>query len=109
MTPADPKPQKRIVDKDVVPDGPQACALTGTHSGLTRFHLISRAQGGDDVPENMIWVESFLHDMFHSGSPAQRETVGMRVREVLTDEQMKYVLNHPRGGEDFLDRKYPRW
>ena len=108
MTP-DPKPVKRIIDKSVVPAGPHVCALTGSTSGLTRFHLISRGQGGDDVPDNLIWVGSFLHDMFHSGSSAQRESVGMRVRDVLTDEQQQYILSHPRGGEDFLDRKYPRW
>ena len=109
----DPKPEKRIIDKTVKPTGDR-CVVTGQTYNLHAHHLIPRGggggkAGGDDCLENLVWLSASLHDLFHSGSPAQRETVGMRVRDVRTEEQMVYLLNHPRGGEDFLERKYPKW
>lgn len=61
---ADPKPPRRIVDAQAKPlDGvPRAtgtcplCGRGGLQLGLTRHHVVPKGQGGDDVPENLIWA-----------------------------------------------------
>ena len=107
MNPPDPKPPRRIKDKTVIPAGPLRCVVTGATEGLTRFHLISRAQGGDDVPENVVWVEAFTHDRFHAGSPTQRYEAGHLIRKGLGVKHIDYIVKHRRGGWAFLDWKYP--
>lgn len=104
---SDPKPPARIVDKTVIPAGPTRCVVTGATEGLTRFHLISRAQGGSDVPENMVWVEAFTHDGFHAGSPLQRYEIGHAVRIALGSEHLDYITAHPRGGWEWLEKHFP--
>lgn len=44
------------------------CELTGiTTPLLASHHVIKRSQGGDESRENILCVDYFLHDDFHSG------------------------------------------
>ena len=106
MSRSDPKPAARVKDKKVRPSGAQ-CVATGITDTLHAHHLISRAQGGDDVPENMVWVELFTHDRFHAGSPSQRYEAGHAIRKGLSVEHIDYIVKHRRGGWEWLDQKYP--
>lgn len=60
----DPKPAKRIVDNGAVPYDsrpwdepwcPGCYRFEGFHV-LTRHHVVPKSQGGDDVPENLVWL-----------------------------------------------------
>jgi len=59
---ADPKPAARIVNRNAMPldDSPlrfSLCPLCGSRRRpLSRHHVIPKGQGGDDVPENLLWV-----------------------------------------------------
>lgn len=57
----DPKPAARIVDKDAQPlDATPlrlGCPLCHRqHVTLSRHHVVPKGQGGDDLPENLVWV-----------------------------------------------------
>jgi hypothetical protein len=58
-----PKPVARIVDKNARPLDEMplligTCPSCGRFVGrdLSRHHVVPKGQGGDDVPENLIWV-----------------------------------------------------
>ena len=57
-----PKPAKRIVDRDALPidDAPLkqvVCPLCLRRTpDLSRHHVVPKGQGGDDVPENLVWI-----------------------------------------------------
>jgi hypothetical protein len=60
---ADPKPLKRIVNPSAKPLDPTplytgVCPLCGrlVNTDLSRHHVVSKGQGGDDVPENLVWA-----------------------------------------------------
>jgi 5-methylcytosine-specific restriction endonuclease McrA len=62
---ADPKPQARIKDPDLMrlmhAEPTRECAVTGSTLHIELHHVLPRAQGGDDVRENLV----FLHRIFH--------------------------------------------
>ena len=111
MNPPDPKPIKRVVDRSARPAGDR-CVATGQTYILHAHHLVPRGggggkAGGDDVTENLVWLESGVHDRFHHGSPAQRAEAGHLIRKGLGLEHIGYIVAHPRGGWEFLENKYP--
>lgn len=106
MTHPDPKPPARIKDKKARPTGAQ-CVATGVTDSLHAHHLISRGQGGDDLPDNLVWVAARLHDDFHHGSPTQRYDAGHLIRKGLGSEHVAYIVAHRRGGWEWLENRYP--
>lgn len=59
MTPQDLKPGKRIDDPSATPlysEVVETLVTPGTRL-ITRHHIVPRSQGGDDVPENLVWVD----------------------------------------------------
>ena len=106
MNPPDPKPPARVKDKKVRPTGDR-CVATGITDSLHAHHLISRGQGGDDLPDNLVWVAARLHDDFHHGSPTQRYEAGHLIRKGLGTEHIDYIVKHRRGGWEWLESKYP--
>lgn len=62
---ADPKPKQRIKDPDLMrlmhAERTKECAITGSVLHIEIHHILPRAQGGDDVRANLV----FLHRTFH--------------------------------------------
>jgi hypothetical protein len=56
------KPQPRVVDKkaqplDATPLRTGECPLCHRrHVTLSRHHVVPKGQGGDDLPQNLVWV-----------------------------------------------------
>ena len=67
----DPKPEKRIIDGTVEPLDSRPkdegyCPVCGhTEAIFHKHHVVSRAQGGDDVPENLVWLCWHCHRRAH--------------------------------------------
>jgi hypothetical protein len=107
----DPKPRPRIHDPSAMQrahyegDCCVACGVTGP---LNAHHVLSRARGGDDVPENLLLVcgsgTTGCHGMFHAGSWAVAAAIGL----ALTPAHVAYVLDRlgETAGRDFLLREY---
>jgi hypothetical protein len=87
----DPKPEKRIVDGtaeplDRTPIDENYCPLTGKFTvEWHRHHVVSRAQGGSDVPENLVWVSPEAHDALHRGERWAREALVRYCRETVPE------------------------
>ncbi|HJR01066.1 MAG TPA: HNH endonuclease signature motif containing protein [Methylomirabilota bacterium] len=90
---------QRIIDAK---RGPCRCcgqpALIG--SPIEYHHLIPRAQGGDDVPENIVPV----HDVCHAKITERRHGFGTRLCHSLTDEEYAYCIQ--KGGEGVFERVF---
>lgn len=68
MTVADPKPAKRVRDKDVFREFHEAkprCVCCGEGFRVQAHHLLSRAQGGDDVAANLVALCWLCHGALH--------------------------------------------
>lgn len=64
-------------------------------------HVVPRAQGGDDVDDNIVLLCWSCHDAYHRGD----RRVASLIRESLTAEELRYVFE--KKGFDWLDRRYP--
>lgn len=106
----DPRPTGRLRDPQLLRRLHlefDECVVCGAVYGLTLHHLLSRAQGGDDVRANLISLcmgngVSDCHGKLHSGDRAVRE----EIRRHLSDESISYLLE--RKGRDWLNRFYPK-
>jgi hypothetical protein len=103
----DPRPVARLRDEKVLPRGERRCCATNRTDDIHRHHLVERDAGGDDVVENLVWLNKWTHDNFHYGAETQRRLVGHKIRLTLTEDQVAYILSHRRGGPAFLERVYP--
>src|SRR5262245_28952783 len=66
----DPKPEKRIIDPGVFADfyaQDHECLVCGERNPQAH-HMLSRAQGGDDLPGNLLPLCKGCHGAFH-GNP----------------------------------------
>jgi hypothetical protein len=75
-----PKPRKRIRDSKALRDFHAAnprCILCGS-SQVEAHHILSRAQGGDDVRQNLIALCHADHMALH-GQPYREEYGGKRI------------------------------
>lgn len=98
---ADPKPHKRIVDKDATPiklGQDSTCRGCGQRA-TAGHHILLRSQGGDDVPDNIMPLCHPCHVAYHDGphkslrtTPAERAYVMERMGKVA--------------GSDYLRRRY---
>lgn len=109
---SDPKPAKRIVDKDagrakVLMEG--RCRCCGRTWSLNRMHLVPKGQGGDDVDDNIAPGCGSGTTGCHGALTAHTRDwriVAARLRENLTADEIAYCL--AKKGQDWLDRTYPR-
>lgn len=72
---------------------------------LHRHHLVGRDRNGDDVDENIIPLCHACHDALHSSIFAP--VIAKRIRETMLDAEERFVLLHPEGGAEWLDKTYP--
>ncbi len=101
-----PKPQKRIIDKEV---GYEKCRAERycracRNPWSDRHHLVPRSLGGDDLDANIVPLCNPCNLDFHL-SPKGRETVGAAVRKTLSDDELGYIVSKKSWA--FLDRYYP--
>lgn len=104
----DPKPVKAVKERPV--RGKRAplnvaCVACGERA-TNRHHLVPKAQGGEDVPENTIPLcgqgnASGCHRLIHESDV----DVGVAIRSVLSDVQVAYVVGVK--GVGWLDLRYP--
>lgn len=67
---SDTRPPKRIKDPDLMARlhleyVNEPCDLCEVRPGTQLHHKISRAQGGDDSRENLLWVCVYCHQDVH--------------------------------------------
>lgn len=86
------------VGKDAHPE----CMVTWA---LHRHHLVGKDRNGDDVDENLIPLCHACHDAFHSSifAPA----IAAAIRASMLEVELRFVLEHPEGGAEWLDKTYP--
>lgn len=79
------------------------CDVLGNGHDLGRItfhHIVSRQDGGDDVPDNICPVHADCHDRL-----TQRRHSAAKILLVgLTDAEYAYMIE--RGGEDYPERAY---
>ena len=106
----DPRPEARIVATEdewhgIVAQKMGPCRVTGETTGLDMAHLVSRAQRGDDVPDNIIPLRHDLHMILHDHSPGWEE-VAHAIRHSLTPAETTYVV--AKKSRWWLNRMYPK-
>ncbi len=74
MAPVDPKPAKRIIDKDLMRElhlefAGEPCEVCEERVGTILHHVKYRSRGGDDVRWNFLWV-CHVCDADHAGLPS---------------------------------------
>jgi len=72
--PPDPKPEKRMVDKAAMRAfhmkmAGEPCEVCEKHVGTILHHVKYRSRGGDDIPENFLWVCVYC-DSDHGALPS---------------------------------------
>jgi hypothetical protein len=127
----DPKPPKRVVDREAGREKVHAegCRLTrrpygspvGSPEFVTRFHVVPRDLGGGDVEENIVGIVSRIHDLWEhdfklpgtvfyplDGTPQRvgtgKEIYGPQIWKVLYTVEREYALDMK--GADFVRRYY---
>ena len=75
-------------------------------------HILSRGQGGDDVPANLVRLAGSGTTLCHGALTSGNKTDGVSpdavasgIRANLRQDQIAYVRN--REGQWYLDRHYP--
>src|SRR3990167_10474308 len=96
MSAPDPKPDARIVATREewqqicdLKDGP--CRIGSGSHWVDHTHLVSRAQRGDDVADNIIPLGHEAHMLYHHHGKGW-EHVAHQIRAALTHEEWKYVV-----------------
>lgn len=103
---ADPKPHRRIVNpaaglEKVKKEG--RCRVTKSPNNLTRFHLVGKDLGGDDVDDNIVPITHGFH-MAWEHNPRGKIILGPLIWKRLTKEERQYVLD--KKGPDYARRYY---
>ena len=83
----------------------ERCALCGDPS-QSAHHIVRKAQGGDDVPENLLAVCGHGTRGCHGLIEARNKPALVAARYALTPVQLAYVLR--KKGRVWLDRAYPK-
>src|SRR3990167_4938624 len=109
MSVPDPKPDARHVATREewqafgdLKDGP--CRIGSGSHWVDHAHLVSRAQGGDDVADNIIPLGHEAHMLYHDHGKVW-EHVAHMIRASLTPAEKAYILR--KKGQDWLDEHYP--
>lgn len=69
-------------------------------SSIEFHHIVSRQDGGDDVPENIVPVHRLCHQYLTERDPL----ACARLLAHLSDDEYAYMI--ARGGEDYPERAY---
>jgi 5-methylcytosine-specific restriction endonuclease McrA len=69
-----------------------------------RHHIVSKGQGGDDVPENLIPICAQCHDDLHHHPGILGRRARAKIRSNLREEELAYV--EQKVGLAWLDRFY---
>lgn len=99
-TKADPRPAKRIKDKDVFAEFyafSQECLCCGYYR-VEAHHLLSRGQGGDDVLANLVPLCSSCHGVLHSGHPRRGDFGQFVTPTIVRDRIGSWLLSE--AGDD---------
>jgi 5-methylcytosine-specific restriction endonuclease McrA len=88
---ADPKPQRRIRDTDLMRlmhrEPTRECLVTGATTDLELHHVLPRSSSGDDVRANLV----FLHRDFHRSVTLNDETALRLLGERIWEERFDTV------------------
>ena len=98
MTTPDPKPLKAVKDRYVFVlfhDQKPSCLACTNQPGfkVDAHHLISRAQGGDDVLNNLIPLCVSCHRAYHNGNQAARRSVARFLRSDAGSDHCAYLIS----------------
>lgn len=109
MSAPDPKPDARhVATRDEweaicdLKDGP--CRIGSGSYWVDHAHLVPRAQGGDDIADNIIPLGHEAHMLYHDRGKGW-EHVAHMIRASLTHAEKGYVLH--KKGYQWLDEHYP--
>jgi hypothetical protein len=113
MTP-DPKPPRRVRNPKAGTDKVAAegrCRVSGRRDHLTRFHLVPKSLGGDDVDVNLVPITQSLHMRWEQGAGG-KAAVGPAIWSNLNLPERDYVIR--KKGPEFVRRYYgvelePEW
>ena len=109
MSAPDPKPAARHVatreEWEAICDakgGP--CRLGSGSHWVDYAHLVPRAQGGDDVPDNLFPLGHEAHMLYHNRGKGWH-LVAHAIRASLTNAEKEYVIR--KKGWNWLNENYP--
>jgi cytochrome c553 len=105
----DPKPKKRIRDKAVYEDFHaiwRACLACTWERTVEAHHMLSRAQGGDDVLSNLLPLCRSCHRAYHNGNRHPRLAVAKFLRSEAGEDHRDYLnlKRGPFGAEHFAQK-----
>ena len=86
-------PGRDVREKVLGRDG--GCVLCGSREKLCRHHLVGRAKGGSDTPENQVALCRDCHDKLHAGEVAlgrKGRTFAWRAHAVLGKAHLLWLL-----------------
>lgn len=61
------------------------CAITGETEGLELHHILPRAQGGDDVRANLVWLTAAFHRRISANDPVAMRLLGEHICDFRPD------------------------
>lgn len=86
---ADPKPQVRIKDPDLMrlmhAEIGRECAITGSVVAIELHHVLPRAQGGDDVRANLVFLHRKVHQAITVNDPVALKLLGDHIWDERPD------------------------
>ena len=109
--PVDPKPPARHVDRHAGKEKVRregrcrikGCTYIGAFGHVSRFHLVGRDLGGDDIDDNIIPICAGHHDFWEHG-PEGKQGLGPAIWSSLYEWEASYVLE--KKGVDYVRRYY---
>lgn len=113
MTP-DPRPEARIRDSDLMrilhAERDKECALSGETGNLELHHILSRAQSGDDVRSNLVFLTAELHRRVSANDPVTMRLLGEHILAHRPDAiaylRMKLnTLGRPSAADEWMSRR----
>lgn len=105
----DPKPARRIRDAEILrllhTDRNKECALTGYTDDLELHHVLSRAQQGDDVRANLVFLRRDIHRRITSNDRVALRMLGDYIQHERPDtmEYLRWKLGV--GAADWMRRR----
>lgn len=80
---SDPKNAPRIRDSDLMrlmhAEPTRECAITGSTIAIELHHVLPRAQGGDDVRANLVFLHRKVHQAVTVNDPVAMKLLGEHI------------------------------
>lgn len=107
---ADPKPEPRIRDSDILrimhADRTKQCAITEDVDGLELHHILPRSQGGDDVRANLVFLRADIHRRITANDPVAMRLLGEHIRTERLDTMAYLTFKLGAGpAQDWMRRR----